>query len=126
MSTYWYRFSDSRFTKKLLFGFVLLALLIGLSVAPAQPVKAAECYYGNYFEEVNRGGEWHWRAVAFITRRPIDTRVVKWSPSGPYSANFWDNSISETYGRAYVYFRWPAHLYPTSFISAGKFSACLR
>jgi hypothetical protein len=105
----------------------LCVLVATLMLLPAQPAKAQrECYPGSWFEQVNRGGQNHWRAVAVIARRPIDTRVEKWSFYGPRSANLWPNSLSETYGRGYIYFSWPPNLHPSSGVKPQAFAVCLR
>lgn len=123
-------FARHKTVKAVVYGLVLCAMVLGLSVAPFVADTALanrECYPGSWFEQVNRNGSNHWRAVALIARRPIDTRVEKWMAYGPRGAQFWSNSISETYGRAYIYFSWPPNLPPSS----GKlvpqaFLACLR
>lgn len=69
--------------KALVYGLVLCSMVLGLSLSPFVADTALanrECYPGSWFEQVSRNG-WsnHWRAVAVIARRPIDTRIGKWN-----------------------------------------------
>lgn len=115
--------------KRVAVGLGIAVLVAAMLLVPstAEVVQAGgSCYKANYFEEVYRDGSWHWRAVAFIKNYPIDTRVEKWRASGPRNAQFWSNSISESYGKAYIYFSWPDHVYPYRFYSPSRFSACER
>lgn len=109
---------------------VLLVLLmagVALSLAPSEAkAHGTECYNASYFENIQAGGSGHWRAVANV-QAPVPS-IGFWHAHGPWGlgAEFWANSVSETYGKAYIYFSWPDSVNPAWFYSPSDFQACVN
>lgn len=121
-------FTQNKWVKAGVYGVFLFTMVLGLGLSAVQHAHAEkECYPGSWFEQIYRNKGYHWRAVAVIARRPIDTRIGKWSFYGPRGANLWPDSLSETYGRGYIYFSWPPNLPPTKeSLRPQQFTVCLR
>ena len=104
-----------------------LVLLVGV-VATFTPksvnAHGTECYTASYFEHINRGGSGHWRAVAYV-QAPVPS-IQYWHAHGPSGASLWPDSVSESYGKAYVYFSWPDWLNPAWYYNASDFQACVN
>lgn len=109
-------FAHKKWAKAAVFALVSFALAFGVFLSPqvAKDAKAYNgCTAGSSFQRIHRGGSYHWRVV-FNMARPVDTKVENWVivKSGGTGGSFWPDSFTENYGKAYVYFKWPAYKYP--------------
>lgn len=127
MNTFSFGFARHKWVKALVYAVVLCSMVLGLSLAPfnVQVTEAhgRECYQASSYQKVFRDNKWHWRAVATVTRRPIPS-IGSWHVHGPSWAQAWPNSVSETYGKFYIYFSLPNWTYPKW--PASDYSACIN
>lgn len=117
-------FTRSKWGKAVVYAFVLFGLVLGMYVlpglTPAAQAHGSECFTAYKIEKVYRDGSWHWRAVANLTA-PVDTRIEKWHVHGKLSPQLWPNSVTETYGKGYIYFSWR---YTNPPVKASWYSIC--